>query len=409
MMRILCAAAVVGTFACMVPRPASFGTDADGGFDAGKADGGSPSHVGGPCQGSSDCEGIDAGGVCVPESVVDGGILGPGGYCTSEPCDPTQPAATCGPDSVCGNLGGLTDGGSCEAACNTDHDCRVGFRCVENGCIPTVVESTSADGGDGGAGGPDSGCGDTQNDSQNCGSCGNVCMFAHSSAACHQGVCALSACDPGYENCDGDSSTGCETDLTDDSHHCGSCGNACNGGDCVEGTCTVPDAGPPDAGPGIDAGISCSGTVCGGGVCVDTFSDPGNCGACGHSCGSLSCCNGVCSDITSDPNNCASCGHSCGGGTCCHSACFDTTRDPANCGGCGNQCPHGCCNSVCTDLLSDSNNCGACGRPCTSGRTCCNAYCADLTTDDLNCGACGFLCDSLSCCAASYCSVLNCF
>jgi len=45
----------------------------------------------------------------------------------------------------------------------------------------------------------------------NCGSCGNVCAFVNASAACTASLCTLSNCDVGFSDCDSDPSNGCET------------------------------------------------------------------------------------------------------------------------------------------------------------------------------------------------------
>lgn len=44
----------------------------------------------------------------------------------------------------------------------------------------------------------------------------------------------------GFDNCNGDATDGCETDLTSDSSHCGACGNACGLGEsCSSGSCAT--------------------------------------------------------------------------------------------------------------------------------------------------------------------------
>jgi hypothetical protein len=67
-----------------------------------------------------------------------------------------------------------------------------------------------------------------QTDPTHCGDCGTKCRFAHASALCNDGTCALGACDAGYDNCDGETENGCESHLSDDLDHCGECDNPCD-------------------------------------------------------------------------------------------------------------------------------------------------------------------------------------
>lgn len=62
-----------------------------------------------------------------------------------------------------------------------------------------------------------------------------------SGGTCVDGVCTGVSCDPGWGDCDGDPSTGCEAALTS-ADHCGNCGAPCTAGDnatadCSTGTC----------------------------------------------------------------------------------------------------------------------------------------------------------------------------
>ncbi len=86
-----------------------------------------------------------------------------------------------------------------------------------------------------------------------CGVCGNRCTYPNAGSICDQGTCQIGACadrrigDFVWGNCDGDPSTGCETDIMNDSAHCGGCHQACTGGDvCFSGRCERPceDGGP---------------------------------------------------------------------------------------------------------------------------------------------------------------------
>jgi len=79
---------------------------------------------------------------------------------------------------------------------------------------------------------------DLSMDQNNCGTCGNVCTFAHGSGTCSSGSCVVSACDPGFDNCDGTDSNGCEADLSLPAT-CGDCATTCRSPDrdCCTGVC----------------------------------------------------------------------------------------------------------------------------------------------------------------------------
>jgi hypothetical protein len=73
----------------------------------------------------------------------------------------------------------------------------------------------------------------------NCGGCGLNCASGpHSTPTCMLGRCGL-ACDPGWGDCDGNASNGCESDLSTPGT-CGSCGNSCASA-CEAGQCKSCD------------------------------------------------------------------------------------------------------------------------------------------------------------------------
>lgn len=54
------------------------------------------------------------------------------------------------------------------------------------------------------------------------------CTLAHAEEVCDgDGECAIGACVPEYENCDGLARTGCEVDLDTSYDDCGRCGASC--------------------------------------------------------------------------------------------------------------------------------------------------------------------------------------
>lgn len=48
-------------------------------------------------------------------------------------------------------------------------------------------------------------------------------------ASCENGECV---CEEGFDECDGDEGTGCETDIANDPENCGGCGHRCHDGSC---------------------------------------------------------------------------------------------------------------------------------------------------------------------------------
>jgi Stigma-specific protein, Stig1 len=221
------------------------------------------------------------------------------------------------------------------------------------------------------------------------------------------------------------------TDTTSDTNNCGSCGNVCNAPDngsvsCVGGACQA----------------ACSGgsTLCTG-ACVNTLTDGTNCGECANVCvhgvpcvnGTCGCpnsessCNGTCTNLLVDTSNCGSCGNACNSGpngtpTCLSGACQlvcsfgykDCDGNPAN--GCEtntnvdtNNC--GACNNVCTanHAVSDCGN-GLCGiLQCNIGYADCNRSATDgcetnLMTDAHNCGTCGSQCPNGESCVSGACN-----
>lgn len=112
----------------------------------------------------------------------------------------------------------------------------------------------------------------TSSDNANCGACGNACAAGQScsngqcacsctlpntlATACGSNSCSVVACSPGWGNCDGIDSNGCETQTTFDPNNCGACGNACGAGlacdnsQCVAAGTLTCNAKPSPAGGG---------------------------------------------------------------------------------------------------------------------------------------------------------------
>lgn len=216
-------------------------------------------------------------------------------------------------------------------------------------------------------------CFDLNTDPFNCGGCGISCEREHAQSSCLAGECQFDACEGDYDDCDTDFATGCETDTSSDTAHCGGCNVACSDTQiCVDGGCVCP--------AGMDA--------CGD-ECFDFNSDFFNCGGCGLSCerdnAVTSCSGGAC-----HLDGCETGYENCDGNL--SSGCeVDITDDPSNCGGCGFVCDDpwlrvckpdgagsgfcgcGCGNGVCDDELEPAD----CPEDCPYV-----LVCGDLRCDD---------------------------
>lgn len=139
----------------------------------------------------------------------------------------------------------------------------------------------------------DNGC-ETPTDGNvaNCGGCGIVCPVpANGSATCTDGVCGI-RCDPGYADCNGMASDGCETSLLTDAEHCGTCGNRCVASGTI--TAVACDAGACEILACVAPHGDCDG-VYANGCEIDTDANRDHCGGCGDACNpGRRCCGGEC-------------------------------------------------------------------------------------------------------------------
>lgn len=169
------------------------------------------------------------------------------GVCTAPPhASPTCSAGECG--YVCD-----PDFGDCETT--VDDGCETSLRSVDNCgrcgnfcefehatpiCSDGECSIGSCDSGWGDClpGGTD-GCETPLDTVTNCGECDEPCDLEHADGSCETGVCTLMTCLPGFDNCDDDPETGCETDLTAVTD-CGSCGNECGSEELCRDSSCVP-------------------------------------------------------------------------------------------------------------------------------------------------------------------------
>lgn len=281
---------------------------------------------------------------------------------------------------VLGGFAGLAGRGA-TAACPPGQAAVSGNRCVckstgrppgADGTCPCPSGLTNC-GGD---------CVDTGRSSGHCGGCGQACPVGPnvSAISCVRGACMIVACSPGYADCDGDPSNGCETALGT-VEACAACGDVC-----------------PTAPP-------CRQSVCTGGVC-DTVADPAQNDL---ACPGGICCNGSCIPACVASDACHLAGS-------CDPATGACTNPPAPAGtACGDtaSCAAGLaraadvCDGTGACVLGESVSCGlftcdeagvACRTSCAADDECIAlAHCDDgLCLPDLPIGA---PCDEPSDCA----------
>lgn len=276
----------------------------------------------------------------------------------------------------------------------------------------------------------------------------------HATGRCDakKGKCAVSACAKGFEDCDKDPVTGCESGL-DDVNNCGACGSACEYLNmipaCVSKTCE-PVGCLPLFGDCDMADDSCetpltSSTACGncGIGCSDVPNAVPSCatGTCGPgSCiGNFGNCNSAAGDGCEQPLNtsmyCGSCAtpcdfvgslETCGSGSCIATGCEANYKecdgDPSN--GCeslasGANC--GACNQICDgtlmNALSASCGTGTCVPTCDTamGFDDCDSDpfngCEASIFNLLRCGDCLTPCDipnAVASCDTGTCELVNC-
>ena len=126
--------------------------------------------------------------------------------------------------------------GGCGLACAADQECRddgAGFQCPDV-CEKSGLTKCGT-----------SGCRDLVNDKSFCGSCKIFCPNARNNqvSSCRKGLCELE-CLPGFADCNGDPTDGCEIDLRVHPANCGGCGKACDfgaGQPCIDGKCLMTE------------------------------------------------------------------------------------------------------------------------------------------------------------------------
>jgi hypothetical protein len=256
-------------------------------------------------------------------------------------------------------------------------------------CSNSVCETTCA----GGTTLCSASCVNLQSDARNCGGCGRVCVGAsRASAVCVSGVCNI-ACDPGFADCNGVRTDGCEIDLRTDVNRCGSCSTVCptyanSSASCASGVCTFACR---------SSFANCDGNPANG--CeVDLRSNVAHCGVCGTNCArpnaAVACTSSVCTGfcnagyancdginsngcevpLGTDVNNCGACGNRCVARSnatvmCVSRVCRFTCNSTF--GNCDGESSNGCE----IDLNTSPRNCGTCGTRCSLTQRCVLGVC----------------------------------
>lgn len=296
-------------------------------------------------------------GGCGATFACDDGNTGQSPACEQGACKyygcPTGLGA-CDGDGVCNDaLTTSTHCGQCGNDCVADHGTS---NCVESSGYSCLL--TSCQNGYGNCDtNPSNGCEiNTESHKNHCGGCsgqgGANCATLEDTASlrvaqatCSAGGCLVTACDPGYADCDLNPNNGCEINLSNNATRCGGC---------------LPS--DPRSQGGVDctsAWAHADGTCNSFGTCVfdecDTSYDDCN--------SSLT--NGCETDLRT-ANNCGGCGTICGGSAKTNVSGSPTCSSET----CVVSCTSGYCPNTadperkCTVTLGTTSNCTSCGNVC---------------------------------------------
>ncbi|MFI5305949.1 MAG: hypothetical protein ACHQ53_01275 [Polyangiales bacterium] len=316
--------------------------------------------------------------------------------CSFVGCEPGF--ADCGGGS-CASLGSdPSHCGACGTMCSGSASHCAGGQCTDQTCASGKADCNKMAG---------DGCEASLDDPNSCGVCGLHCgPYAHASSGCASGRCKLASCDPGYEDCDGALSNGCEVDVHT-LESCGTCGSVCAipfaQESCADGTCKLVQCDPGRADCDNDASAGSAGNGC-----ESSLTDPATCGSCDNDCRALP-------NILSGGCNAGACEIVCktGFGDCDgkpQTGCEAVFAAAKSCGACGNDCtalPHvtsaSCNGSVCGNLKCESGYADCDGNPQNG--------CERPTNTMTDCGGCNTPCalaHAASDCSSGSCAITGC-
>ena len=287
--------------------------------------------------------------------------------------------------------------GRCGAACapaNAVGRCAMGT-CGVARCAPGFADCDGQE---------SNGCERALDTVTDCGRCGVACALPNATSACAAGACAVAMCNPGFRDCDGNPANGCEADITRDAFHCGRCANqcpaaggvpVCNGGVC--GTSSVM----------CQAGRA----ECGGGSATDCETDittTQNCGRCANACAipnaSARCGANGCALDACNPGfaNCD--------GNLANGCEVNLAQSATNCGACNNACPSR--PNAAVECAAGQCRLGACSQGFADcDRSAANGCEVDLRSSPTSCGACGLRCsapNATGACVSGQCAIGAC-
>ncbi|RLB47769.1 MAG: hypothetical protein DRJ42_24710 [Deltaproteobacteria bacterium] len=280
---------------------------------------------------------------CVDE---DGDLHGAGVGCLGTDCDETDTDINSSGTETCNggddDCDGMVDEGDPDMLCPRGPHVATSTCSDVGACENTECEPGFGDCDDD----TTTGCETQTNTAMHCGGCFVGCEPANATGDCSGGSCAVDVCDTGFGDCDGDPANGCETPL-DSLTNCGGCGVGCSPafsiGDCSTGTCEVGTCDPRRE--------NCDGSPING--CETSTTTNADCGGCGTACAPLNaigeCSTGGCRIVS-----------------CTRADYDDCDMDPA---------------TGCETLLRTNADCAACGVMCTiaGGSTSCATGSCQLT------------------------------
>ena len=207
----------------------------------------------------------------------------PTGHCVDGVCCIAAGCPTC---EACGSTGSCAPaerGTSCTTAHASASACDGQGGCGETQCDPGYLDCDSS---------LSNGC-ETAIGLSNCGGCGILCIPYHVTLAvcsASSAGCTYAACSPGYLDCDGDKTNGCETPIS--VSNCGTCGSICQPANAIGAVCS-PSSGCgytscAPLGTGGSLYLDCDGNTANG--CESSPSAASTCGSCQTHCGAAFTC-----------------------------------------------------------------------------------------------------------------------